>query len=305
MKKNNDVVLGVVLIAVGIMLVLMMTGFIDLSLLDSFFTLWPLILVVVGISIIFNKNSAVKLIAWFAFFAILILHSLFWPGTGSSNFTDVMIDVQSSWELGGSGEFTDNAIEIPRNVEEGVLKLDAAAGDITIGSTGKRAFAFAISDDNVSVDHEISGDAIEIKVDSNEDFRFFNNETTYYNLTLSEKIKWTIDIDAAAVDAYLDLSDLTVDRLKVDSAAGSIDVKIGVVDKEMTIDVDAAASDMNFQIPEDVGVVVTKNDLISDDNLEDFKKVGDKYYSSNYDEAEDIVYINSDNLVSDMIISFY
>ena len=78
--KNESFKLGIVLVVVGIFILLFRLGVLDISVINSIigslFALWPLILVVVGINMIFSSNKIVKAITWVSFVVLLILHSL-------------------------------------------------------------------------------------------------------------------------------------------------------------------------------------------------------------------------------------
>lgn len=78
--KNERFKLGIVLVAVGILIILFRFDVLDIriinSIIGSLFALWPLILVVVGINMIFSSNNFVRTITWISFVTLLILHSL-------------------------------------------------------------------------------------------------------------------------------------------------------------------------------------------------------------------------------------
>ena len=78
--KNEKLKLGIVLIVVGLFILLFRFGILDVrvinSIIGSLFALWPLILVVVGINMIFSSNKIVRTITWVSFVVLIILHSL-------------------------------------------------------------------------------------------------------------------------------------------------------------------------------------------------------------------------------------
>ena len=76
MNKGN-ICFGIFLITIGIFIILINFGIIDWSILDAFFEIWPAILIVIGINIIFRNNTIVKTISWLLFLALLIGYSYY------------------------------------------------------------------------------------------------------------------------------------------------------------------------------------------------------------------------------------
>ena len=69
---------GIIFIAIGVVWLLTNLGYMNgWLIIDSLKVLWPLILVVIGISTIFEKYPIVKLIMWLLFIAVLIGYSLY------------------------------------------------------------------------------------------------------------------------------------------------------------------------------------------------------------------------------------
>ncbi|KXZ40251.1 hypothetical protein JWYL7_1326 [Alkalithermobacter thermoalcaliphilus JW-YL-7 = DSM 7308] len=67
MNKNN-LSSGIFFIILGVFLVLKNMNVITWSILPAFFDLWPLILILIGINIIFNKNKIIIIVSLILFF---------------------------------------------------------------------------------------------------------------------------------------------------------------------------------------------------------------------------------------------
>lgn len=77
-KKLTD---GIILIGIGLLFLLKNLGIIHWSIFSVLFQLWPLILVVAGINIIFKNNAIITIITWGLFFmGIFFYGSLFHRG---------------------------------------------------------------------------------------------------------------------------------------------------------------------------------------------------------------------------------
>lgn len=70
--KNDNVGLGIFLVVVGVIIILINIGVMDWTILYSFLRLWPLLLVMAGLNIIFKDNRIVKLIMWLLLIAALV-----------------------------------------------------------------------------------------------------------------------------------------------------------------------------------------------------------------------------------------
>lgn len=81
MQKRN-IGFALFLIFVGLVLILINFGIIGLSVVGSLITLWPLIIIVIGINIIFRQYPIVKALVWIAFLATLIIYAHYFPEKG-------------------------------------------------------------------------------------------------------------------------------------------------------------------------------------------------------------------------------
>lgn len=76
-NRNSNVGIGIAFIIAGVMLFAYQFGYIDLKIFWSLFKLWPLILIVIGINIIFKGNNWIKWFSWIMLIFIIIIYSQF------------------------------------------------------------------------------------------------------------------------------------------------------------------------------------------------------------------------------------
>jgi uncharacterized membrane protein YhaH (DUF805 family) len=72
--KNRNAGLGVFLISIGIIWVLVNLGIINFSIFDSLLVLWPLVLIVIGVAVIFRESTLIKVVAWLLFLAVIVFY---------------------------------------------------------------------------------------------------------------------------------------------------------------------------------------------------------------------------------------
>jgi hypothetical protein len=99
----------------------------------------------------------------------------------------------------------------------------------------------------------------------------------------------------------MDLSDLQLTKLDIDTGASSLDLILGDKVDQANISIEAGASSLDITVPKTVGVRVNIDAGLSSKNLNDLEKVDDNtYQSEGYDEAEKKADINLDIGVSSL-----
>lgn len=272
--KERNIGLGVFLLSIGIMWLLLNLGVINWSIFDSLFTLWPLILVIVGVNVIFKHNPIVKLVAWLVFLAILIGYSYINGGSynnGAQNSRNVAIVKESDTKY---GEFD----------------LGLGGMNIELGPTGTNLVDAVISAPNVnnSVDYKNGKETATVKFDQRNVHVFNRNMVNGYSrFNLNDGIIWNMDLKVGAVKGTFDMSKLKVRDLKVSTGAGKLDLILGANYGSASVRIDAGASSIDLTIPEGTGVKVRMDGAINSTNLTElgWQKNGNEYTSPNYDTA--------------------
>ena len=71
--------IGFLLIALGVLLLLANLGVIEWFHFAMIFDLWPLILIIAGVNVIFKKNPYVTIGMWILLIILLILYGVYYP----------------------------------------------------------------------------------------------------------------------------------------------------------------------------------------------------------------------------------
>jgi len=71
--KNRDYTPGIILIGLGIFFLLRNFGIIGLISFRYLFQFWPVMLIITGINLIFEKYTFVSVVTWTLFFAVIII----------------------------------------------------------------------------------------------------------------------------------------------------------------------------------------------------------------------------------------
>ncbi len=277
MKSNRGVGFGVFLLTVGIIWVLVSVGVISWSVFNALMVLWPLILVIIGVNIIFRNNEIIKAVAWVAFLAVVISYGYFFDN-GVRN---------PGQEMTAGRTVT---VEKRAEVQKGNLQIGFGGTRLSLDSNTSKLLEANIQDTGVTYKEETSGDENNISFNKKtyKVTNFNSNLKNHYNtFHLSSEVPWDIDIDTGAVDGDFDMSELAVEKLSLDTGAANLSFTLGSRYANPIIDVNAGASKIEVNVPSDAGVKVRMDGALNATNFDgpDWEKKNGVYYSKNYEAA--------------------
>jgi hypothetical protein len=269
---------GLILICIGVFWLLSSFGVINWSLFDVMFKLWPLMLIVIGINMIFRSKNYIKYITWGIFIVTVILFG-FYGEYGYKN--DASFNIDSNF--------------VQENIPEttaGKLRLQLGGGNLRINPIDDKLIIAKVPDSKVKKDIKFIGSdksKVNINIEQKTDIINLNKKKTYdYGFDLNSNVVWDIDIDTGAINGTLDFSDLKVSKLDIDMGVSNLKLIFGDNQSNTKVDIDGGISNLDMTIPENVGVRVDFDGGIKNTNIGGlgWRKTGDYYVSPNYDEAE-------------------
>lgn len=276
---KNKIILGLIFITIGVFLLLANLGIINYNAFYSIFDLWPLLLIVIGINVIFRDNKIISYITWLLFFIILIVYGL---------YTQKATESQDL--------FTDHVIEKHEETKYANLDLDLAASRLNINSTDSDLLTADLRGRRLNLRQEYSNgyEKVDISFESRA-YNMFNLQTNdaTYDFNLNNELIWDIDLDLGALSGEINLEDIPVRSIDLDSGAASLSIILG--DKhDLDFAIDSGASSLDIIIPTGVGLKIDMDSGLTSSNIEELAltDMGDYYISSDYDSAD--VKINMD-----------
>jgi hypothetical protein len=281
--KNKNIGPGIILILLGIFWMLENLGFITWSLWDGINDLWPLIFVVIGLNLLFKKNTFLPMITWILFFLVVI---------GYGFFQGQRIE-QLETVNGGNVRIANES-----GANRGRLDLDLGGGSIYIGNTKEFLVDASIPNPYVKnkVNRQDGGKRVDVQFEEQSNKFIKLGKNMNYQFNLNDEIVWDLDIDMGATSGTIDLSQLNVRDIDLD--AGAADVKLIFGDKIETVNVkiDTGASSIDLSIPEAVGTKVKLDGALKSSNLKNlgWKYEQGVYQSSNYDSAQKKINVDLD-----------
>lgn len=273
--KNNKLISGIILIVLGVFLLLANLGYISFAALFSVFDLWPLIFVVVGINILFNKKPIINFITWIMFLIILIAYGMFFSGGNVKK---------------NRAEFNTSFTKLTET-SYGELELDIGAANVNIGSEEKDLLR--VNSKGIELDYshrynnnkEITSFNFE---NTGHNIMFLSNNSSNYNFNLNENVIWDLDLDLGAISGVLNLEDIPIRSFDLDIGAGKLDVILGNKYKKSNIKIDGGVSTLSLVVPKDAAIKMKLDSGLSKINIDhlNLTKLEDYYISSNYEEAD-------------------
>jgi hypothetical protein len=257
---------------------------IEMNIFWSLINLWPLILVVIGVNMIFKDNAWIKALAWILLIAAMVAYSYY----GGADFRFLGIQFKGNDLTAATAQH-----QLHDKMEYGQLNLKLGAGDVTIGSTGEYAiysqYPEEITENESDFDLETQTFAYTAKHDEGYlpmPRRNTNGYTYLYNL--SEELLWDIDIDMGAMDMDMDLRDVPFDRLDMDLGAGDVTCYFGILDDAAYVSIDSGVSDVTLYVPEEMPMRLHFEGGIKDIDFEGaaaLRKNGEYYETKEFNQG--------------------
>ena len=274
----------------------------------EFWTLWPLLLVAVGVNLVLSRQRA-----WLGSLAALAVV------TGS---------LVAAWVLAVANPASSSSLTIVNNnetisvksdgAESARLNLTLAAGDLALTggapaglllSGGSQRSGAEVTDQRVSVRTADGRRTVDVRLNTEWNFDFpprrSRSSEGRWILRHAEGIPTDIRVETGASDLDLDLRELNVQSLNVDGGAADIDVVLPANAGRTTAEFSIGAADLDITVPAGVAARIDFEGGVSSLNIDEsrFPKQGDRYVSPDFESAANRVTIKIEAGVSDITIS--
>lgn len=268
---------------------------------------WPLVLVLVGLSIIIKNKTGKLIISGLAglVLALSIFASVssglnFFKGGLNFNFDDGPITSETS-------RYTESFSE---SIKTAVFNFSAGAGNFKVLTTTDELVD--ISTEGFGIDYTLLRNDINDKSDltfkmESKKFRFGKKGSfNKVEIALNPVPVWDINFDVGAASMKVDLSSLKVNSIDINMGAAALNLKLGEPVVETTLEIDAGASDIDIFIPEAVGCEIISDVALSSTNFEGFTKLkSGKYQTPNFDDSGKKIFIRIESGVSSIDVRRY
>jgi len=287
---------GLLLITIGVVFFLLNYGFISWGLWAHVIDLWPLILILAGIGLLFNRRiplSTVLLIFLLSIvgYSLVVgdkpaperMFNTFHNNLGGTETIDILLPSEVNkakvdLELGGA-QVQVKALYPENNVSEARLMT---------GNYKWESWGFALGPNGAPLNIRQSGDTITAKLSSASTAGKGARNMRDISLNLSPKVRYDLELEAGAIYGNIDLSQLLVDKLKISTGASDFKLQFGDSGIATEAKIDSGASKLTLVVPENIGLkirlngVATSTDFVGSGLLLEDKN----WLSPNYAEAK-------------------
>ncbi|HRZ76565.1 MAG TPA: DUF5668 domain-containing protein [Bacteroidales bacterium] len=309
---------GIILLVVGSLFLLRNLDIIDFSW-YAFWRLWPLFLLLWGVSIL-PLNGWIRLAL-----SVLAIGITLWIAqrTGYLERRGFAWDQDHHWEYrlepgdstGLYWDDQDTTFSVEQTIREpwdpgihsAILRLDAAAGEFILTDTSSDLMHFEKSGRlaRYNVTSKRVGDKQVIDL-ALQNTRIRGNANNKVMLALHPDPVWDFDLDIGAADLDFDLSPYLLGEVKVDGGAASIDLRFGPRSERVNVDIDAGAASITLHIPREAGCSFDSETFLASRDLEGFDKISrGRYRTPGFDQAPVKFFVKADAAISSFEIKRY
>ena len=305
--KPSHIFWGLLFVALG--LLVLINNFTSI-LMDwsTIWKLWPLTIVLIGLSILIKHQIGKSVVAGLA--AIILALAIFASFKTATHFisNDFQIDLgdDANREIGTS-EFTE---QYDSTLSFAELNFNAGAGTFKIFDQSEHLFfakTIGYKDNYELTRYDTdSSTIVEFEMGDRKIFRFGNDYKNTVDMSLNQNPVWDMNFNVGAASMDFDLTPFKTRDINVDMGAASIKIKIGNLNSETNLSVDAGASDINIFIPKESGCKIITDGALSSKHFDEFKKLdSDNYVTENFDEAGNKILIDIECGVSSISVERY
>jgi hypothetical protein len=246
---------GIGSIAVGLVLLCNTFGAIPWSVWITVLSLWPLLLVALGIELLgkglgldWVRALSNVLLTLGLLFAVFVLPA----GTVGFGFVG----------LGGSGSGTHYEASAPHDpaVTEGTAVVKTGATRLTVkaGSQLARVSGYMPTDMTPELKSSVTSGIAEVTIDEPSQRSFlFTAQDRSVDLELDSALDWKrVEFDIGAIEGNADLRDLRVEQVKVNVGASDLTITLGTRANDVAVDVSGGAANITIKVPANAAVTV-------------------------------------------------
>jgi hypothetical protein len=169
------------------------------------------------------------------------------------------------------------------------IKLDHGAGRLTLHSgAGTGEIVNGTFANGLSYKSHLEGGRLEVKLRTSHEFwAWWPGESLDWDIHLNRDIPLSLKIDSGASASTLDLSDLKVTDLDIDTGASSTDLTLPAYAGNTHVDIDTGASSLKVSVPSGVAASIRVKSGIASVNINSrFPRLdGGLYQSTDYSTA--------------------
>jgi len=295
----------VVLIGLGVVALLFNVGWLDWDKVARLYRLWPILLIALGVAILLRGRLPGRLASIFG--AVLLILVLVAVGGGIAAVPGTL--------AGASGPVVTSRFSAPTGeVSTPHLQLSAGAAQITVraGSIGADLYQATIqapSDEKPEASVDAATSTLTVNLPGRSGLHWGTvNDRRSVDLILNDQLPWVVALSTGAAQTSLDLSNLKVSSVTVESGASSVKMMLPKPTGTVPIRVSGGAMHLSIQRPAGTPIRVSASGGatsldVDGNNFGGLFQRGQVYASADYSTSADRYDINVESGASNIQIS--
>ena len=304
--KTSNIFWGVFFISIGGLVLI--GNLTDLNFTwHSAWKFWPMVLVLIGVSILVKNQIGKGIVAGLAAFVLAL--TLYASVSATTNLIDDDFEINFGDEA-AVYDTTYYSQDYSDSTKTATLNFSAGAGGFKMLTPTDKLLDFRTEGNvnNYKLNRQDSGTHSEINFEmKNNRIKLGNhNYKNSVEMSLNKNPEWELNFDVGAASVDLDLTQYKVSKIDIDMGAAALNIKLGDLVDVTRFKIDAGASDIDILIPYSVGCEIKSDAALSSRNYEGFNKISkDLYRSENFDSSQKKIYIDIDCGVSSIDVKKY
>lgn len=278
---------GIVILFIGLLFLFMNFGLIEPETISSFWRYWPIIIVIIGLSVVFKampKPLEVSFNVLLSLAMIAGLAFIFVDAIGKKQ-EKIISDKTSAKQIAEPINEESEKAKIEINTGASVFKLSGGSSLLIEGQIESIFGSPTISRQMISQDKT---DFIKISQDT----RFWGgnwrkNSSNNWNLKINDELKSELSLNAGASKIDVDLNKTNNEKLDINAGASTINLDLGSSAENSKVNISAGASTINLKLPQTTGLAVRLDAGLTSNNFESkgLAKNDKSYTTSDFDKA--------------------
>jgi hypothetical protein len=299
--KTKQIFWGVFLISIGILILLRNYLNLDFELGDIW-KLWPLVFVLVGVNLMIRNDTAKSIVSGLTGFILAV--ALYASVAGI--FGWIRDDVDFRFD-DSDFEISEYTTPYEKGIRNASLQVEAGAGSFVMNDSTELLFSASVEGKNnkysltANTDDESADLLFKMK-----SAKFFIKNKNRVELKLNTAPLWDLNFDIGAAAADFDLSSYNIESLDIEMGAASLKLKLGDINPESHIKIDAGASSIDILIPENAGCEIHTEASLSSKSFTGFTKISENLYrTENFKDASKKILLNMHSGISSINVNRY
>lgn len=266
--------------------------------------LWPVLLILWGISIIPTKGFIKLGLSLVVAVLAVVIYNQKAPEK-RTEWKRIEFKKESSDKDAVSQTFSE---PMDKNISKARLQLDAGAGAFKMRKSSPNLIDFDKKRSLMTYDFKVESfeDEAKIFISQNTRIQSGTNRGNDVSFKLNPDPVWEFEFNIGAGSFDFDMSELKVEKLDLNGGAADINLKLGDRQETTRLELDAGASSITVRIPKGAGGELRSSSLLSSRNIPGFERISKGHFrTENFDSAEQKVIIELNTAISSFTVVRY